>query len=269
MSNETYQLAGNAAEIYEAQKVPAIFAPLAEATLDVIALNADDIILDVACGTGIVARTARRRLGSGPRIVGTDLNEGMIAMARSLTDDNAQSVEWHVADVTALPFADATFSVAICQQGIQFFPDLRKALREIHRVMRRDGSILFSVWAGASAFFTALADALSRHVSDEIGSRSLAPFAFDGIERLETELKTLGYKDVSRTTVTVDRVIDMPELALPKEIMGNPVGPTVEAAGEAVMRQIVEDTIGALSAFRHGSGLVVPQHAHLIIAKGR
>ena len=269
MASEDYQISGNAAEIYEAQKVPAIFEPLARKTLDMVQLAPDEVILDVACGTGIVARTARQKLGPGPHIVGTDLNEGMIATARGLVGDNARSCEWHVADVTALPFADATFSVAICQQGIQFFPDREAALHEIHRVMRPGGRILISFWAGASEFFAALAAALSRVVSDEVGDRSLAPFAFDDVDAVTTICRELGCVDILTTQIAVDRVIDNPYVAIPKEILANPVGPAVQAAGDAAMREIAQDTIGALSAFRHGSGLMVPQHAHLVQATVR
>ncbi|MEO0525569.1 MAG: ubiquinone/menaquinone biosynthesis methyltransferase UbiE, partial [Pseudomonadota bacterium] len=67
MPGEDYQISGNAAEIYEAQKVPAVFAPLARKTLDTVQLGPEDTLIDVACGTGIVARTARQRLGPGPR----------------------------------------------------------------------------------------------------------------------------------------------------------------------------------------------------------
>ena len=86
MTRESFQLSGSAAAIYEEQKVPAIFGPLAEATLDTVTLFDDDSVLDVACGTGIVARKARERIGPSARIVGVDLNEGMIDAARNLTD---------------------------------------------------------------------------------------------------------------------------------------------------------------------------------------
>ncbi|MEO0525433.1 MAG: class I SAM-dependent methyltransferase, partial [Pseudomonadota bacterium] len=205
----------------------------------------------------------------GPRIVGTDLNEGMIATARGLAGDDARTCEWHVADVTALPFPNATFSVAICQQGIQFFPDREDALREIHRVMRPGGRVLVSFWAGASEFFVALATALRRTVSDEVGERSLAPFAFDDVDAVTTICRNLGFVDIFATKITVDRVIDHPDIAIPKEILANPVGSAVKAAGDAAMREIVKDTIAALSAFRRGSGLIVPQHAHLVQATVR
>ncbi len=266
MPRESFQLAGNAAAVYEDQKVPAIFGPLAEATLDAVLLDANDVILDVACGTGIVARTARKRLGSSPRIVGVDLNEGMIATARNLPDEASQSCEWHVADATKMPFDPETFSVAFCQQGIQFFPDEFAALREIKRVLRPGGRIVISVWSGPSDLFKALAAALSRHVDEETGRRSLAPFTYGRAAALESTMSGLGFAEVSARVISVDRVVVDPETALPKEIMGNPIGAVVAERGEAVMHKVVTDTIAALTAYHQESGFVVPQRTHLIEA---
>ena len=266
---ETYQLGGGAAAIYEEQKVPAIFAPLAEATLDVVPLFGDDSILDVACGTGIVARKARARIGPSARIVGVDLNEAMIDAARNLTDANSRSCEWHTADVTKLPFEDGTFSVAFCQQGLQFFPDRELALREIERVLRPGGRIALTVWSEASALFEALAESLRRHVNDEVAERSLAPFTHNGGDVLDSVLSKLGFIDVSAQILTVDRVLSDPESAIPKEIMGNPVGPAVAECGDAVMERIVDEVIEALTDYRRGARFVFPTRTHLIQAKVR
>ena len=170
----------NAAAIYEEQKVKAIFGPLAAATLDAVSISDADTILDVACGTGIMARCLRERLGPSVRISGADLNEGMIDTARALTSGDPDGFDWKIADATNMPFADESFSVVFCQQGIQFFPDDRAAVTEMRRVLMKDGRLYLSVWAGANDFFLAMAQALSNHVSPKIGQQSLAPFAYDG-----------------------------------------------------------------------------------------
>lgn len=263
MATETYQLSDSAAATYEEQKVPAVFAPLAKATLDAIEISANDALLDVACGTGIFARLARERMGPRPRIAGVDLNKGMIAMARSLSAARAQHIDWEVADAGNLPFPDQSFSVAICQQGIQFFPDEIAALTEMMRVIRPGGRVVLSVWTGPNEFFTALADALSRHVSAEIGQRSLAPFGYDG-GNLSDRLAATGFAHISTTQVSVDRIINEPPVAIPKEILANPVGPAVAEMGASVMGAIVEDVTAAMKGFRRGAGIVVPQHAYLV-----
>ncbi len=265
MPREKYQLQGNAAAIYEEQKVPAIFLPLAEATLNSVPLLGDDTVLDVACGTGIVARKARQRIGPSARIVGADLNEGMIETARNLADPLSQSCEWYTADVVNLPFDDGAFSVAFCQQGIQYFPNREAAVQEIKRVLAQGGRMAFTVWSEANDFFKSLAMSLSRHVNDEVAERSLAPFAYSG-SALVSLLSEQGLGNVSAQILTVERAIKNPKIEIPKEIMGNPVGPFVEEKGDAVMRTIVDEVIASLSGYQHGSGLVIPQHTHLIQA---
>ena len=171
MSQETYQLSGNAAELYEELKVPAMFGPLADATLNAVPLAAGDAILDVACGTGIVARKARERAGPAARVVGADLNEGMIAMARSLADPQSRSCEWHVAGVGEMPFEDGAFDKIFCQQGFQFFPDEAAALREMRRVSRPGGVLAMTIWSGLNILFLVMADALAKFVDAETAER--------------------------------------------------------------------------------------------------
>jgi SAM-dependent methyltransferase len=269
MAKDEFQLTGNAAAIYEEQKVPAIFRPLALATLDILEIRDDDKVLDVACGTGIAGREIMKKLGPDGFVTGVDLNRGMIDVARELTKTDPLRHEWHVADVTAMPFEADTFSFAICQQGLQFFPDENAALREISRVLRPEGRVAITVWAGPSEFFTSLARALSRHVSEEVGQKSLAPFQYAGTATLPIRLTDIGFEDVDVRKLTIARRMLDPETAIPKEILGNPVGPAVSQRGEAVMQQIVSDVLSDLSYCIEGSELVAPQEANLITGKVR
>src|SRR5687767_12566054 len=107
-------------EMYERLLVGPLFRPFAELTVERAQLRAGDRVLDVACGTGIVARLAKNRVGDGGTVVGVDLSPPMIAVARSIEP----SVEWREGDACALPVRDPErFDVVMCQQGLQFFPD--------------------------------------------------------------------------------------------------------------------------------------------------
>ena len=83
-----FDLSTSAAESYQRQKVPALFAPLAEATLNSIKIPKQADVLDVACGTGAVARAVADRLAAPSWIVGADLNPAMIEIARRETPPN-------------------------------------------------------------------------------------------------------------------------------------------------------------------------------------
>ena len=267
MSKDRFQLTGNAAEVYEAQKVKAIFGPLARATLDMVSLTRDDRVLDLACGTGIVARTVQDRIAPATPIAGADLNEGMIATARRLTADQAGRFDWRVADAGALPFGDGAFTAVFCQQGIQFFPDDGAVVAEISRVLAPNGLIVLTVWSGPNAFFTEMAQALGRHAGAEVGQRSLAPFQYTRHARLQELILAAGFRDLSSRRVQVDRVVQQPETSIAQEILGNPVGATVSQLGDAVMRTVVAEIIAATTDYRRGDDLVFLQEAHLITAR--
>ena len=130
-------------ELYEKTLVPALFRPWAELMLQRAAPQRGARVLDVACGTGIVARLARERLGNGAKVVGVDVAPPMIAMARSV----APEIDWRVGDAGALPLeAGEQFDLVVCQQGLQFFPDRAAAAREMHRALAPDGRLAVSTW---------------------------------------------------------------------------------------------------------------------------
>jgi len=133
--------AGSVPENYHRDLGAVLFQPYAEDLAGRIGEAAR--VLEIACGTGIVTKTILDRL---PRaaIVATDLNQGMIDIAKQHVDSNR--VTWRQADAMQLPFADAEFDAVVCQFGFMFVPDKLAAFREVRRVLRRDGLFMFNVW---------------------------------------------------------------------------------------------------------------------------
>jgi len=144
-SVETFQLSVEAAELYEERFVPALFGEWAPHIVDAAGVAPGQAVLDVACGTGVVAREAAQRLGGRGKVVGLDLNEGMLAVAERLRPD----LEWRQGDAADLPFAAASFDVVLCQAAMMFFPDRAKALREMARVVTAGGTVAVQVWGSA------------------------------------------------------------------------------------------------------------------------
>lgn len=128
-THEQWQLSGNTPEMYERYLVPALFRPLAPRLIDAAALQPGERVLDVACGSGIVARLVAQQTEAGSKVVGLDLNAGMLAVARSLSQAAGLSVEWQEGNAQTLPFSDATFDVVLCQQGLQFLSKKDDGLR--------------------------------------------------------------------------------------------------------------------------------------------
>jgi ubiquinone/menaquinone biosynthesis C-methylase UbiE len=181
-------------EIYERYMVPAIFDAWVPAFLDLAAPEPGERMLDLACGTGVVARQAVSRVGSGGRLVGLDFNAGMLARARA----SEPAVEWQEGNAMALPFADDTFDVVVCQQALQFFPDAGKALEEVRRVLVPAGRFVAAVWCEieSSPGHHALARALERHVSAEAAGLMYSVFRLADAQALEALLSTAGFQQV-------------------------------------------------------------------------
>jgi len=264
MAIDAFQLTGAAAQAYEEHKVPAIFAPLAKATLARHRVGPDDIVLDVACGTGIVARTIRDRFGEHPHVTGIDLNTAMIETARNACDHLA--IDLAVGDATSTQFDDGAFTFVICQQGLQFFPNEDAALAEFRRVTAEGGRLVFTVWSRPSPLTLAMANALSNHARPDLAERSLAPFSWSGAETIVNRLVEAGYTDIDLREIEVDRVLTDPESGVPKEIMGTAVGPAIADMGEIVIDHVVRHMLDATELYRHNGTLSVPQHTHLISA---
>lgn len=190
----------SAPENYERYFVPAIAAPLAEDLVDAARIAAGDRVLDVATGTGAVARLASERLGPGGRVTGIDLNPGMIAVARAAAAGD--DIAWHEACADALPFADATYDVVFCQLGVQFFPDRLAALAEMRRVLATGGRVLLNVPGPMPRIFLGLADAVAEHVGDTGAGFVRQVFSLHDPGELEGLLRTAGLDRVSAHRAT-------------------------------------------------------------------
>jgi SAM-dependent methyltransferase len=117
---EQRPLRGTEAEIYERYLVPAIFAPWAVMLIEQAALQPGERVLDVASGTGVVARLAAQQVGSTGQIIGLDNDAERLRVARSLPPLPGVSLVWQEGSALAIPFADASFDALLCQQVCSF-----------------------------------------------------------------------------------------------------------------------------------------------------
>jgi ubiquinone/menaquinone biosynthesis C-methylase UbiE len=165
---EQWQLRGSAAELYERYLVPVVTLQWAVDLVARVEVRPGDSLLDVACGTGVVARAAAEDVGSGGRVVGLDLNSEMLAVARSLPKVGAVPIEWYEGSALALPFDAGEFGVMLCQFGLQFSPDPLAALREMRRVLAPAGRVGASVFAEIerNPVAHALTNALDRQLGE-------------------------------------------------------------------------------------------------------
>ncbi len=264
MTNK-YDLTSEAVYAYEAQKVVSIFKPLAEATLDKVHVNPDASVIDVACGTGIIGRTIRQRIGQGPAITGVDLSSEMIAMAKTLCETLGGEFSWIVGNALEIPAPDHAYTMCFCQQGIQYLPDDAAAVREMSRVLAMGGQLVVTVWGPANAYFQAQSAAMGRHVGEDWAEKAVAPFAYRGEERLPKLMASIGLNDISVDQISIDRIIRDAETGIAEDIEGSPLLPAFHAASPETRAVIVENILSDCVEFRQGNDLIIPQHCHLVV----
>jgi ubiquinone/menaquinone biosynthesis C-methylase UbiE len=128
--------AASVAENYELRLAPVMLEPWAEILLGIAAVQSGDRVLDVASGTGVVARIAARHAGRNGLVVASDVSGPMLAHAAThAASPEAASIEYLEAPATDLKVPDGGFDIVLCQQGMQFFGDRRAAALEMHRVL--------------------------------------------------------------------------------------------------------------------------------------
>ena len=189
-STETFQISMAAAEAYEAKLVPALFAEWAPCLVDFAGIRPGQAVLDVACGTGIVARTVADQLGGAGRVVGLDLNPAMLAVARRVCPD----IEWREGDAAAMPFPDGSFDVVVCQMALMFFRDRAGALRDMRRVVSAGGTVALVVPAhlAAQPAYAPFVEMAARHAGPEAVSLLGAYFSCGDLGLLTSLLESAG-----------------------------------------------------------------------------
>lgn len=261
----SWQLDGDSAAAYERFLVPAIFDQFARSLVELAAPAPGERVLDVACGTGIVARHAAPRVGERGRVVGTDVNEGMLAVAAGI----APGIEWRRGDVAALPFADGDFDVVLCEQALMFFPDRAGALRELRRVLAPGGRIALSVWRGREHnwFYEAFAVALERHAGEAAGAMMRSPFPDWHAEELRGALAAAGFDDVRvRLEIGVEAWPSPAEL-LRREAASSPLAGPIGALAAPARDALIADLAHALRDYTDDERIVFPIETHVLTGR--
>ncbi|MCA9669328.1 MAG: methyltransferase domain-containing protein, partial [Myxococcales bacterium] len=183
------QISSSAAEIYEDFFVPALFGQWPERLLEAAGVAAGQRVLDVGCGTGVLARAASRRVGARGEVVGLDPNEGMLAVARRV-GAQTQAVRWQRGVVEDLPFADDHFDHVLSQFAVMFFADRGAALTQMARVTRPGGRVVLASWAALETTpgYAKMVALIRRRFGDVAAAALEAPFVLGEPESLRALL---------------------------------------------------------------------------------
>lgn len=232
------------------------------------ALGTGHEVLDVACGTGIVARLAADTVGSGGTVTGVDVDADMIATARSVSDRDEIAIDWVEADATELPLDDQCVDVVLCQQGLQFIDDPAAALQQMHRVLRSDGRMALSVWGPLeqSPGYQALGHAMEKHLGEKQAQVNAVPFSMGEVGSLRSLLDEAGFGDVDIDTSTREVHFPSPREFFRREVVSWLAGAFSEPTKDE-RRAVVAELEQSLDSYIDASGLAFPME--VFIASGR
>lgn len=257
---------GSPPENYERYFVPVIGAPLANELVQAAALRPGERVLDVACGTGVVARLAAQSVGDAGSVAGLDNNPGMLAVARSTTPDDV-AIDWHEASAEEMPIEDASVDAVLCQMGLQFVPDKHAALSEMRRVLAPGSRLILNVPGPTPPPFVILGEALAHHIGPQAAGFVNQVFSLHDTAELQQLIEGAGFREVSVRADTRTLRLPPPEEFLWQYIHSTPLASAVAQVDDERRGALEREVVARWQEFVKDGALML--EVRVVVATGR
>jgi SAM-dependent methyltransferase len=241
------QFVGTIPSFYDSGLGPVLFEDFADDLVRRCAALDPQAVLELAAGTGIVSRRLAEAIAPRARLVVTDLNAPMLGIARQKLADRPE-IEFAEVDAQALPYADATFDLVVCQFGVMFFPDRRAAYREAARVLRPGGQYLFSTWGpwSVNPFAAGVQGVVEAHFPADPPGFYKVPFSCGDPDAVLRDLEAAGWRGTEYQTLRQTRVVADPAGFATALVHGNPLIAEIRQRGHVDPEVVVADVLAAL-----------------------
>ena len=180
---------------YESLFVPALFEAWTKHLVDGAEIRKGSSVLDVACGTGVLARSALAVAGPTGRIVGADPAPGMLAAAKEIEP----LIEWVLCSAESLDASDQEFDCVISQFGMMFFQDRQKSADEMFRVLKPGGTLAIAVWRSVehNPAYGDIIAVLEEQVGTAAADALRLPYSLGDAGSVTAVLENSGFTDIT------------------------------------------------------------------------
>lgn len=249
---------------YEKLFVPALFAGWPKHLLEVAAIQAGDRVLDVACGTGVLARRALLATGPTGEVVGVDAAPGMLAAAKEIE----AGIDWILGGAEVLTLNDGYFDHVFSQFGMMFFTDRLQAAAEMYRVLKPGGRVVIAVWRSIehNPAYATVVDILQSEVGSAAADALRLPYCLGDADLVRADLEGAGFVDLSCEAVSDTASFTNPRTMVEAELRGwLPLFDIL--LNEQEIEQVLSVASDELAGFVNGTGAVTfPTSAYVFSA---
>lgn len=251
------------AEIFESLFVPTLFGPWASRVTDAAGITAGDRVLDIGCGTGILARQAATRVGPTGSVTGLDRDQGMLAVARRV----APAIDWRQGDAQELPFDDVSFDAVVSQFALMYFPDRVEAIKEMKRVLVPGGRLAVAVWGPfeRATGYVALAEIAARYGGESAINTLKGPHVLGDETQLAAMFDAAGFHNPDITLRQGYYWQSSVDVFVEAEVKGSPLNDLFD---EESYQAFLDEARDVLKPFlQDGESVAVPMDALIITAR--
>ncbi|PCI87290.1 MAG: SAM-dependent methyltransferase [Hyphomicrobiales bacterium] len=266
MENNDKNFTGSIPEFYDTYLVPLIFEEFADDLATRIMVESPNSILEIAAGSGVVPRALGAKIAADVKYTITDLNQPMLDYAKQKQPKNP-NISWQQADVMALPFEDNAFDAVVCQFGFMFFPDKIAAMKEVKRVLKPNGELIFNVWdcIENNVFADLVTQAASQiHPENPPLFLERTPHGFYDNDAMRKTLQDAGFKSIIIQDKVAMSTAPSALHAAKAYCHGTPLRNELEALGEGSLDQVTQAAADWIAKF-YGKAEVAAQIQGFVI----
>lgn len=239
--------------------------PAQDKLLEMAQLQPGEIIIDIACGTGLVSFAAAGKVGEKGSVLATDISDKMVEKAATTAKEkNLAQVKFERMDAEELNTPDAIYDAALCALGLMYLPDPLKGLKEMYRVLKPGGRAVAAVWGQRDhCGWAEIFEIVDKRVSSEV-----CPMFFNlgNADMLQRNFTAAGFANISSERLSTTLHYTTGEEACGAAFAGGPVALPYFKFSEDIKKEVHAEYLESIKPFHQANGYAVP--GEFVIAIG-